>query len=341
MRVLQAPIIDYGSVTNRLTEWVTTFEDVLHIISGPFLAIGALIATSYIFTDGAIGRAGAIGTALIIFWSITQAVGLDFQVLSLGYRSVNAARAGKWGAFSGMVLLAAVLGFVGVQTHAIFGYVSSNGATINVALHAMGIDQRILLWERAGLSFLLTFISGALRPARRVKEQPAPDLSPTALQTLQDQLAALDQKIAALPDSTSSLPAATEVSNELLQEVRDRMENLSAAVNRGKQVSPSTPAPGWNSGHWASGDLQDTELFMNTQPLARENTGEQLTVTTGPLSALDKGLQSSRGPEIRRLLAQEPGLSAGSIARRVGCSTSTANNWKKRIEAESAEVVTK
>jgi hypothetical protein len=336
MRVLQVPIQGYGDLTNRLTEWVTTFEDVLHIISGPFLAIGALIATSFIFTDGAIGRAGMVGTSLIVFWSITQAVGLDFQVLSLGYRSITAARAGKWGAFTGMVLLAAVLGFVGVQTHAIFGYVSSNGSSINVALHAMGIDQRILLWERAGLSFLLTFISGALRPARREIPIMPEEISQTALQALQTQIATLGQKIAVLPEATANSVPAPAVSTEMLQEMLDRMETISTKVDQMKQAPASLP--GWEAGHWANADLGNTGPNLFTQPLQSENTGElQDFASTGPLSAVDKGLQINRGPQIRELLAQEPGLSTTMIARRIGCSNSTASIWKKRIEAEMSE----
>jgi hypothetical protein len=281
-------------ISEKLTTWVTTFEDVLHIISGPFLAAGALIATSFVFTDGAIGK-GGIGTALLIFWSITQAVGLDFQVLSLGYKSINAARSGHWGVMVFLVLLAGVLGFVGVQTHAVFGFVSSNSSTIPAAMQAMGIDQRVLLWERAGLSFLLTFIAGAMRPAPKVNDQ-AQVIEASAIEVIQEQLADLDKKIEALPVAAPAQQQLPSVAESKLAEVLTRIESLTMTV---------------------------TQITQAPMIVTSDSVVSPMTVTP---------IAESRESEIRALLKRDPGMTYYEIAKQIGCANATAKKWKERIE---------
>lgn len=331
------------SLAGRLTDWVTTFEDVLHIVSGPFLAAGALIATSFIFTDGAIDRSGAVGTTLLIFWSVTQAIGLDFQVLSLGYKSINAARSGKWGVCAFLILLAGVLGFVGVQTHAVFGFVSSNSASIPAAMHAMGIDQRILLWERAGLSFLLTFIAGAMRPDRKVQMVDDQVQEASAIVAIQEQLADLDRKIEALPAPAPAVQALPAVAESKLQEVLSKIETLTIQVNA--TLSNEYPVL---SNQVSNLDTDPLVLVVpDTQKLEDEQSpvqplDSQLDTLDSKVDRLDSqvssAIQSTREAAVRAVLAKEPGLSANAIARKVGCSTTTASTWKKKIEAESEAV---
>lgn len=133
------------------------FEEVVNLLSGPLLAVSAAVAIVDLLTDGQIHISLQ---PLAIGWAIAQGFGLDFQLLSLGYKARSAMQEGKKARFAGVMVIALILGAVALQSGAIFAAQSAQAEGISHALLQLDINPTILIYERAGLAVLLLFIAG-------------------------------------------------------------------------------------------------------------------------------------------------------------------------------------
>lgn len=136
---------------------ITWFEELINILSGPLLAISATVAIIDLLTDGHIHTPIQ---PLAIFWAGCQGFGLDFQLLSLGYKARNAWHHHKKGSFVGILIVAIALGAVALQSGAIFATQGAQNEGITTALAQLGINPTFLIYERASLAVVLIFIAG-------------------------------------------------------------------------------------------------------------------------------------------------------------------------------------
>lgn len=135
-------------------------EELLAIVSGPVLTFGLGIALVDLLTDG---RLTATVPALLYAWAVSQAVGVDSQLVGAWDKARQAARQRRWGVLAGMVVLGVALSYVAVVAALVFATQQSGGATVATALHRLGMDGMSWLVQRSVLSVVLVALSGWTR----------------------------------------------------------------------------------------------------------------------------------------------------------------------------------
>jgi hypothetical protein len=78
----------------------------------------------------------------------------------------------------------------------------------------------------------------------------------------------------------------------------------------------------------------EVELWSinNSSPAPKLNVISRPNAWSKSVAETKTSSDYAKEAEVRAILAREPGLSANAIARRIGCSPTTANKWKKQIE---------
>lgn len=159
---------------------------------------------------------------------------------------------------------------------------------------------------------------------------------------------------AKLLDQVGAAPApqpAPEIHNQLAEMVT-RIESLTMTVT---QITQSTGGAGaQNAQRTITPDEPDT---TPVQPLATLDAPEGILSLPEPRDTDElEAIARNQAPDsqavvqevynpvpgsyeeaVRALLDSEPGLSAQTIAGRVGCSVTTANRWKKEIEMQGVQ----
>lgn len=162
------------------------FEELLNILNGPLLMFGAGIALVDLLTDG---RLTATSDVLLYAWAVSQALGIDTQLLGCFAR----ARMRRGWAMAGWLGLGVLLGYAAWQAGYVFATQQAQHITERAALAQLNIDPTIWLGWRSFLAVGLVALSGWTRYRR-----PKPSYSSEAeklrqelaLQPLRAQLAA-------------------------------------------------------------------------------------------------------------------------------------------------------
>jgi hypothetical protein len=135
-------------------------EELAVILSGPLLTFGLCIALIDLLTDGALTLAVP---ALVYGWAISQAVGVDGQLIGASFNIKHMARQRRWLAMVGYVLLVCALAYVAIIAALAFAYHQSQGTAVPETLRVLGIDAANWTLQRSILSVVLVILSGLLR----------------------------------------------------------------------------------------------------------------------------------------------------------------------------------
>lgn len=144
-------------------------EELVALISGPLLTAGLAIALVDLLTDG---RLLASQPALLFAWAVSQALGVDGQLVGASVKVGRAMRARRpWLAAAYLPLIGA-LGYVAYLASNVFATQQALGLTTQQALARLGMDDTTWIVARSLLAVSLVIISGLLRydPAKQVDE---------------------------------------------------------------------------------------------------------------------------------------------------------------------------
>src|SRR5579875_2637880 len=135
-------------------------EELLTIVNGPLLMFGGGIALVDLLTDGALVSSDR---TLLYAWAVSQAVGVDTQLLGCFSRARESAHAKRWGAVFGWVVLGGVLAVFAGQSMYVFAIQQSEHLSEAQALARLHLDPLWWYGERAALAVGLIALSGWTR----------------------------------------------------------------------------------------------------------------------------------------------------------------------------------
>ena len=150
----------------NILKWL---EELVVIASGPLLTAGLAIALIDLLTDG---QLLASQPALLYAWAISQAAGVDGQLIGAAVKAGRAMRSGHpWRLLSYSVLIAA-LGYVAYLASNVFATQQALGLSTQQALGRLGMDSTSWIVARSLLAVVLVVLSGVLRydPAKPAVE---------------------------------------------------------------------------------------------------------------------------------------------------------------------------
>jgi hypothetical protein len=278
---------------------VHKLEDAILVISGPALAVSGIIAGLDLLTGG---HAIQSLPALALVWAITLLVSLDFQVLTLGVRAKRVysdSDKSTWRRVGEVVLavaIAAAISYVSVQMQSIIARVNTTGLSIDQATQQLGINPIALTWERSALVLILIFLSGWFRDGEGEQgEQKREQATNTDHSEAINQLT--EQVQALVLSVTQITTTVTEVKTTVTQFTESERYEQPALPERAE---------------------------TREQPLVIDATAN----TGGEQSEQDTDM----GERIKAALATNTALTDRELAALAGCSSSTANKWKRRIQ---------
>lgn len=140
--------------------WV---EELLALLSGPLLTFGLGIALIDLLTDG---KLLATQPALLYVWAISQAAGLDAQLVGSAAKLARAVRQRRGWAAVGYIVLVVALGYVAYLASNVFATQEADGISTAQALARLGMDSTSWIIQRSALSVALVVLSGVLRYVR-------------------------------------------------------------------------------------------------------------------------------------------------------------------------------
>lgn len=308
--------------------WV---EELANIIAGPVLTAGLAIALVDLLTDG---RLLTSWPALVYAWAVSQAVGVDMQLVGAWDKARAALRARRYGALAGLLLLGLSLAAVGYLAAVIFAMQQSAGISTAAALRQLGMDSASWLVSRAALSVVLVCLSGWTRYHPPARVAPSLDEERTQLQReleiepLRAQLRA--RKAIGWRDVGRSLIAGDAALAPVAAEARP-----DDAPPDPPPDHPSRPN-GRDASSPSGADTDAAEDFPAGASL-------RLVAPAGPRSRRVAG-KSSREELLRvqafALLDADPGLSKAALRKALRCRQTTADalwaQWKHaRIRAQA------
>lgn len=234
-------------------------EELLNILNGPLLMFGAGIALVDLLTDGALT---STDPALLFAWAISQALGIDLQLLACFARARMAVLRQHYWALVGWIVLGIPLAVATWQAGYVYALQQSEHISEAAALAEAGMDRRTWLAWRVGLAVLLVCLAGWTRyVAPRINAQ----------QSAEEERQQLERDLELEP---------------LRQQLRaQQLRGVRGAVNalRGKDSTPATieePPPSAQFTPW--------ELLPKRAPHgvpSRPPTGPGSPVTTHPSHA--------------------------------------------------------
>ena len=136
------------------------FEELLNILNGPLLMFGAGIALVDLLTDGALT---ATDQALLFAWAISQALGIDLQLLACFARARLALLRQHYWALLGWLILGVPLAIATWQAGYVYAVQQSEHISEAAALAEVGMDRRAWLAWRLALAVGLVALAGWTR----------------------------------------------------------------------------------------------------------------------------------------------------------------------------------
>lgn len=140
-----------------IASFIRWVEELANLIAGPLLTLGLGIALVDLLTEG---KLLATVPVLLFAWAITQAIGVDAQLVALWDRAHIALREHRYGALVASVVLGLVLAYVAWIAAQVFALQESEGISTSAALARLGMDPAIWLIQRTALSVFLVCLAG-------------------------------------------------------------------------------------------------------------------------------------------------------------------------------------
>jgi len=303
-------------------------EELVNIASGPVLTIGLGISLVDLLTDGALLANLPI---LLYIWAVSQAVGVDAQLVAAFDRARTALRERRPWTLIGLLALGGLLAYVAWISAEVFALGQADHLTTTQALASIGMDHTVWLVQRSALSVGLVALSGWTRYHPPAKVRP----------TLEDELRELDRKTR-LAEANQRLREVQAVG------VAHLGRSLMAAA-KGVQVQeedrpenpPTGPGTPLVSAPNSSFDEElDEQRGVLTIPLADEEEQERLepaargSVPSGPRQIRQTITAEGRKSAAWRLLEANPDMSASELQRALRCRWDTADRLKKAFSRE-------
>lgn len=141
-------------------------EELTAMLAGPILTAGLGLALVDLLTGG---KLLADSPALLFAWAVSQALGLDAQLVGAAAKLGAAIRRRAGWAMLGYALLVAPLGYVAFQASSVFSTQQAEAISTAQALARLGMDSSSWIVERSALAVMLVILSGMLRYAAPAK----------------------------------------------------------------------------------------------------------------------------------------------------------------------------
>ena len=337
-----------------IIRWV---EELANLLSGPLLTIGLGIALIDLLTDGSLLARLPL---LLYAWAISQAVGVDAQLVATWDRARLALREGRYWALVGLIVLGGVLAYVAWVAAQVFALQESEGVTTGVALARLGMDSAGWLVQRTALSVLLVCLAGWTRyhpPSRDVAAEAAAErvqleadlqLEPLRQQVRAQHVRGMRGVVAAAlgREMASTGEATTDSASRILQaragasepEVQTAVDVAGAAGEDDGQPPEKPPtgpgSPVSASKRGSSGRKRASATKVLTLPNAGAGASRQ---SRGGVASGAHGVTGNAEQRIRAIVAERPTISVRALARRAGVSESTASKWLTVIAAEQTQ----
>ena len=303
-------------------------EELVNIASGPVLTVGLGISLVDLLTDGALL---ANLPVLLYIWAISQALGVDAQLVASFDRARIALRERRPWALVGLLILGGLLAYVAWISAEVFSIQQADHLSTTQALASIGMDHTVWLVQRSALSVGLVMLSGWTRYHPPAKVRPS----------VQEELAEIDRK--------TQLAAA----NQRLRETQALgvahlgRSLLSAAQGKQMQDEPRPENPPTGPGTpqvsaplAADDDESDDERGVLTLPIADESAEEQLApaargiTPSSPRTVRTKITAAMRKAAAYEYLDDDPELSVLALQEKLHCRWETADRLKKAYKRE-------
>lgn len=336
-----------------LIAWV---EEFLALLSGPMLTFGLGIALVDLLTDGGLL---ASQPALLYVWAISQAAGLDAQLVGSAAKLAKAARAKRTWAAAGYGVLIVALGYVAYLASNVFATQQADGITTAQALARLGMNSTSWIVQRSALSVALVVLSGVLRYVRpaetSIEDEKAKLQRDLELEPMRQQVRGMKAKGAVSLASTliglanTQLPVATPPDSfhtapqEALQQPQEAKTIIDAPALSEATSAPVQPQELDDDPPPPSGGGQPTTPVRT--PRSRRRAILTLTPDTPRRrrAAQARGKGSHPSPvrtgsvEAKVRAVYRPGMSVSQLERKAGVSRSAAGKYRRVLEAEHAQ----
>jgi hypothetical protein len=297
-------------------------ESLAVIMSGPLLTFGLGVALVDLLTDG---QLLATTPWLLFAWAISQAVGVDAQLVGSSFLLAHSLRARRYLAAIGYGLLVVALGYIGYIAAQVFATQESEGVTTVQALARLGLDSTSWILQRSALSVVLVILSGLLRYVAPAKQELA----------LDDERAKLEREIELEP---------------LRQRVRGQKAVGAAGLARqaiaAVRGAPQEPMPPNNGGTPAVSEAPIAEAPDTLEPRQLRPVPTQPRQAATNTRSNGRRRRRVRTPSTRTASAEakvravwRPGMSVGDLQVAAGIGRSTASKWQKIMATEAARQV--
>ena len=286
----------------------TWLESLLTILAGPLLTFGLGLALVDLLTDG---KLLAAQPALLYVWAVSQAAGLDAQFIGSAAKMARASRQGRPWHVVGFAVLCLALGYVAFLASYVFATQQANGITTAQALSRLHMDTTTWLFQRAGLSVVLVFLSGFLRYVRPAAQ--AHDASVAAIHSQQQLGLARIHKWRSYAQAALAKPATD-----------------AATLPERPPTGPGTPtiAPLPESA------AEDTGMLPN---VASVRIARRVPATRLAALRQDARYEGYRARGIR-ILEDEPAITVMDLGKAIGCRTAVASaiRWEWQHQRRAA-----
>lgn len=311
-------------------------EELANIIAGPLLTAGLAIALIDLLTDG---RLLASQPELLYAWAISQAIGVDAQLVASWDRARQALRTRRYWSLVGLLVLGVALAAVGYLAAVIFAMQQSAGISTAAALARLGMNGSTWLVSRAALSVVLVCLSGWTRyhpPSAEIaaEEERAKLERELALEPLRAQLRARralgwrDVGRAIIAQGTAA--SAAESPPTRVQEASGASPSApTGEPPRRPPTGPGSPAQAPTGGRGANTQRRASAVLRLEPPAEWRKPAARARVRGS-----NRGRVRTASVEAKVRAAWHAGMSVSELQRAAQISRNAAAKWARVLEAE-------
>ena len=300
------------------------------------LTVGLGIGLVSLLSDGAL----LVSAPWLLYaWAISQAVGVDAQLIGAWDRAKRALLARRWWTLLGLVVLGCALAYVGYVAALVFATQEANHVTEAAALASLGMNATTWLWQRVGVSVFLVALSGwtryrTPRAQTTIEDEAAKLQRELTLEPLRQQLrltqaGGFRAAASALLGATPRTPALTPEPPDASVAPPEDTEAASRAEDDTTDVSPTdaTPAPVERADDNEPPVPPDPTAPVPFTRRARRQAGTALRPTE--LRALrSRTRQDALEQQAFAALDEQPGLNVEELRKILGCAKRRAGELR-------------
>jgi len=289
-------------------------EELLGTLNGIVLMIGASIAVVDLLTSGALSQ---VSVLFVFGWAISQAIGLEVNLLGSFARARQAQRHGSTGAMLGWLTLGAILLGVTVIAGYTYGIVREQGISTEDALTQLGISNFAFLGVRASLAAGLVALSGWTRYQGK----------PKLLRSTEDEVAAIERQM--------KIDAARAKYNR--QKATQKVKFAKAAVNAAfsrdevedEQEADAGPKDQAGASSDTAGEVPDTGATTRSQ----SSQGKRIFTISEARKFRQAKEAGSPQSRVFAFLEKHPAAPLSQIMAATGVGKATASKYRREHQS--------